>query len=235
MSMTGDEGAFPQIADNQTRREATEELAEYFGGDNDPRSLAKAGRSWDRAVKFYNRWLWKFNRVTDDITLAIPAGETNYAYEYNLPDDFHEPMRVSLVNAAGNTVKRIPFVTYPEYESRFANRSTQSATEPELYTIRAAADEGKILFHRPFGTAVTHPTVRLFYFRRIAQAPDPNDRLRVPPEMDDAIFQRAVLNQNMKERGGENVRPFSNDSTAGLQDLLRKYQDFADKPVIGAI
>lgn len=60
---------FPQDGSNRTRAAVRAELADYIGGGNKDDIKIKADRCWDAAVRYFNRYAWKFNRKVQDILI----------------------------------------------------------------------------------------------------------------------------------------------------------------------
>ena len=61
---------YPQTSSNRTRSAASSEIASYTGGEDDAAATARAGKCWDAAVREFNSVPWKFNLLTQDISLT---------------------------------------------------------------------------------------------------------------------------------------------------------------------
>ena len=101
---------FPKKGTNRTRSEAVSEIADYTGGANRPDVQRRAGKAWDTAVRKFNNKQWKFNRMSQDITLATTtASET-----YSLNSDFHLPLRGVVIDSDGKIRQDVRYVAYTE-------------------------------------------------------------------------------------------------------------------------
>ncbi len=122
---------------------------------------------------------------------ALPASPILYEpYDVQLSTDFRSARRAWWVDAAGIEQGRVEFV---EWENQFAEFDLPGAAQPVLaYTVRNGFATGKLMVFPRVRLPQTYPTLRLLYDKRIALATGDADRLAVPPEVDEAIFQYAA-------------------------------------------
>ncbi len=187
-------GNFPQTGANQTRASATELLASFIGGEDRPESKTRAGKHLDRSVKEFNSIAWRFNRQTQDITLVADTKT------YTLNTNFRSPLTAMLINSSSVTVRHIHWITYEDW-ILLKSDQTAGGSQPNLYTARNIHNTGLVEFD-PFPTGtLSFPKVRLHYFSRIALATGQLDKLNVPGEVDEAIFQLAVAKLIHAEKG----------------------------------
>jgi hypothetical protein len=190
---------FPQTAQNRTRAQAKEELAEFAGGGNKPDTLVRAGRSWDAAVREFNVVGWRFNRVQADITLV--AGTKTY----ELPTEFRTPVRAQLVDSNDAENYTLEWIPYERWQITFDSQRTGAGC-PEGYTALNIHGTGLVRYEPfPAGT-LSYPTVRHTYLKRIALATTDGDRLDVPVEVDEAIFQLALAFFISKQRSFDDAQ-----------------------------
>jgi len=220
-------GNFPQVNDNRTRSLAQSELASLTGGEDRPEARTRAGRAWDSAVRAFNDISWRFNRVTQDITLVADTKT------YSLSTDFRSPMRCHLVDSSSNTIRALGWIPYEQWVLAYPNQST-GGPEPSRYTAFNAHNQGTVTFD-PFPTGtLTYPTVRIYYHRRIALAPGQEDKLNVPAEVDQAIFDLAEAIYTKRYLGmGKAAAMFAlaQQSRFGVQS---QHQDWPDYGAWGA-
>jgi len=310
MPFVGGSG-FPQTTDNRTRNQVAVELCEYTGGEDTPEAQTRAAKSWDAATREFNSVPWKFNRVTQDISLtstmldnvtalsisrdagagagfvltsgtkiqywveervkdgnyitkrnnnpaaiittlvgdgttdkpvltrpatvnsdtthwalfgtraggefpygseideaaiatttledtrmgnnpAIPDGFPYYVGVYLLQSDFRNPKSAHLVDDAGQERDPVDYVPYDQFLTCLQQEASWSSTYPDVYTVRNAHETGEVTVYPRQTRPVLYPSLRLVYHRRIQLATGNDDRLNVPVEVDEAIFQLAV-------------------------------------------
>lgn len=187
---------FPQSGGNRARADALTELLAYLslGGDVDART--RAGLAHSAAVREFNSSLWKFNRQVVDVTFDDLATTG----EYDLPSDFKRPERAMLLDAAGK--ERVPLSFFP-YEEKvvFLTDETNPGPQPRLYTGFNIHRAGRVRYHPvPLG-ALVYPKARHVYFSEIILSTADGDRLNVPLEVDEAIFQLALAKFVHMQRG----------------------------------
>ena len=346
--ISGSGGAFPQTTANRSRSQAASELAQYVGGENRGDMLIRCGQVWDAAVRGFNSCPWKFNRITQDISVdstmpdntaaptlgrdtgvgvgfvlttgrtidywveeRVKSGDTilkrNYApaatkvtltgdgttdkpvitrpatkgadtthwalygtaagqvypngaqlgevaiatttiedtrtgndpllpdpavlyepYDFSLATDFRNPRRAWWLSVDGQEQGRLEYV---EWEDNFSDFDWPTAAGGGAlgYTVRNGFGTGKLMFWPRIRLPQTWPTVRLLYNKRIALATGDGDKLLVPPEIDEAIFQQAAAILLSR------VRSFKEAGQAFiLADIMRttveqEWKDFPDR------
>jgi len=62
--------SYPQTGENRERSRLVTELCQYIGGESNSDDQVRAAYSLDEAVRSFNETIWRFNRVTESITLA---------------------------------------------------------------------------------------------------------------------------------------------------------------------
>lgn len=215
--------SFPQTSTNRTRLEALTELASYVGGENDPKQRARVGLMWDAARREYNGVCWKFNLREDDITLTIST------QEYELNDDFYKPKRVQLLDSNSVEVQRIRFIEYDSWVDWLSIQQRSGGPVPLNYTVRNAHTDGLIAVWPKSGTTLSHPTMRVHYFIRIAKAQNDDTKLNVPEEVDEAIFQLAVYKVLSRGRSfvqSRDARAAAFDMRLEIEQTWRDYPDY---------
>jgi hypothetical protein len=211
---------FPTEAAGRSRLEAAREIAEYAGGRDSDLQLARAKRNWDSAVRQFNRFLWNFNRVEQDITLV--ADTKTYA----LNTSFKAPFRGLLVNSDGDTVTRLGWIPYGEWLT-FDPWNATGGAAPGRYTIRNEHNEGLVTFD-PFPTGtLTYPTARIHYYKWIALATGDADKLNVPRDVDEAIFLLALANFLLKVDGKQaaSIKRLYDEMFLDIEQAQRGFAD----------
>lgn len=184
-STTVSAAQFPQTSDNRTIGEAKTELAMYSGGQARTDILDRAGHAYRRAIREFNDVPWKFNRMTDDIELVADTAD------YQLENDFRNPIRAIMVDADNNTRESVAWVKYEEWVYHLPDQST-TGSMPLLYTVRNAHETGLLTVDPIPASSLSYPTLRVHYHRRIEIPEDDAERVNAPVEVEEAIFARAL-------------------------------------------
>jgi len=216
---------FPQDRGNRTRNAALTEIASFYGGENRPTIITRAGQAWDSSIREYNTWLWKFNRVTADITLASPSPAGSDTYD--LATDFAEPNRAKLVDSNGKERDVVGWVPFEEWLVYFPDRSAPSS-RPVFYTAQNVHETGKVTVYPPPATSLQWPTLRLYYFRRILIPANPDGRLNVPLEVEEGIFQLAQARMTHKQKSFADAGAEYERAGAYRLGLEHRFRDFPD-------
>lgn len=185
---------FPQTSQNRTRSQAATELLDYVGGANRPEAETLGGRVWDAAVREFNTCGWRFNRRSQDITLVANTKT------YSLNEQFRSPYRAAILDSSSVEQWQLMWVPHEIWFSTFSGSQSGSGLA-DYYTIFNAHNQGTVrLEPYPSGT-LTYPTLRVQYLCNIQLATGNNDRLNVPMEVDEAIFQLAAATLRDRTRG----------------------------------
>jgi hypothetical protein len=233
MPVGQDASGFPQTGDNRTRESASIEIAEHHGGSSQADVTERAGKCWDAAVRQMNAFLWKFNLVTEDITLSSPVAADATAgivanSEYNLSANFKFPFRAILVDSSSKPRDSVQFVNYGEWLAHTPDQSSTTSS-PTRYTARNIHQVGRIIVSPPLSTSsLTWPTLRLVYFRPIDLAEGATSKLAVPVEVDEAIFQLAVANFESKVKGPQFAQAQLVRAHATIAVVQATWRDYAD-------
>jgi hypothetical protein len=202
------------------RADLARELADYIGGSTEGENLRRAVDCLREAVGAYNAVVWKFNRVTQNITLA--AGTT-----FTLQTDFAEPRRCVLLDAAGAVQRSVGWLDPGEFLGRFTDNAGTGVPAPEFYTIENGHEVGQVTVWPRLGSTLTYPTMRLHYLRRILFPAD-GAALNVPVEVEQAIFDEAKDRLLAKSSGGKKrIRVAGSDLIFPIA-VARRWQDFPD-------
>lgn len=221
--VVGSGSAFPQSGTSPTRAQAIAELCSYVGGEESTLQQTRAGASLDGAVRAFNDVYWKFNRLVNDITLA--AGAT-----FTLTDAFAAPYRACLVDSNSKEVYPVSWMEWGVFvESKQPDLGTSPM--PQWYSCRNVHETGVVQVWPQLATPLTYPTLRIYYFRRIVKAATDTDRLNVPEEVYQAIFQFALANFLAKSRDGASRAAaefqIAANMRARVEQLHRDYQDWS--------
>lgn len=218
---------FPQTSSNRTRKQAREELAEFTGGVNKPDVVVRAGRSWDAAVREFNSVGWRFNRVQANITLVAATKS------YSLPTDFRSPVRAQCLDSNSNEARTLEWIPYQIWAEYYDSQQTGSSV-PDYYTVLNVHNAGQVRYEPyPLGT-LTYSTVKHTYLRRIALASANEDRLNVPVEVDEAIFQLALAFFIAKQRGFDDASQAFTLAKVMRLDCEREHRHWQEETGWGA-
>jgi len=218
---------FPQSGGNRTRLAALTEIASFYGGESRPQIVTRAGAAWESAIREYNSWLWTFNRVTMDITLSSPSPAGSDTYD--LATDFAAPNRAKLVDSNSKERDSLWWVPFEEWLVYFPDRSTPSS-RPVAYTAQNVHETGKVIIAPPAGTSLQWPTLRLYYFRRIVIPSGEENRLNVPLEVDEGIFQLAQAKMTHKQKSFQEAANEYERAGAYRLGLEHRFRSFPDIP-----
>jgi hypothetical protein len=214
--------SFPQTSTVPTRAETIAELASYTGGEGNPIAERRAGASYDAAVRSFNSALWKFNRKVNDLTLAASTAD------YDLATDFAAPMRAFLVNASSQECQQVYWMEWGPLKERI-QPNTGNGSAPEFYAARNLHETGQVSIWPTPGTTLLYPTLRIYYFRRIARAANDADRLNVPEEVYQAVFQLALAMNIAKANSKASAVTAEYALAAKLrQDVEQAHRDWSD-------
>jgi hypothetical protein len=216
---------YPQSGSNRTRSAALAEIASFYGGESRPQIVARAGAAWESAIREYNTWLWRFNRVTANITLASPSPAGSDTYD--LATDFAEPNRAKLVDSNSKERDSLSWVPFEEWLIYFPDRSATSS-RPCFYTAQNVHETGKVTVYPPPATSLQWPTLRLYYFRRIVVPTGDGERLNTPQEIDEGIFQLAQAKMTHKQKSfADAAQEYARagDFRLGLEHRFRSFPD----------
>lgn len=216
--------AYPQSGSNRTYNEACNELVQYFGGDNDPDLIGRAGSSYNAAIRAYNDVNWRFNRMQQTITLVASTSS------YTLADDFKAPLRAVVLDSNSKevcAVQNVPYQNRIDYDAD----TVQTVSVPEWYELRTPHQAGTIVFWPPLGATLTYPTVRLDYFRWILTVTG-DSRLNVPRDFEQAVFEWATWDLS-KKVDISTAREHERQARLSRGMMDANYRDWTPVPVIG--
>lgn len=163
---------------NRSRSSIVSEAASFFqSGELDSELDSVATSALNAGVSKINRHTWK--KVWNKATITLAAADATY----DLPADFKDPITLLQMNTSSQRDGRIPF---KPHQSLVAENpySTNSGT-PFYYTIDYSA-RSLVLDFSPGSAFVTkHPTLVLYYHRRVPNLTQDSSTTGLPPEFDD--------------------------------------------------
>ena len=217
------QSGFPHTASGRNRDELTREIADHLGGGSQGDVRVIAGKSLDDAVRYFNAWAWKFNRVTQDITLVADDDD------YLLNSNFRSPWTAMMVDSNDKTRGRVTWVPYNTWTLKHPDQSATSSV-PMHYTALNTHETGLVLVDPTPGTNITWPTMRITYHRRIVLASANDAILNVPVEFEDAIFLEAVARFIKKRKTAAEAREDFVVARLARIELEHENRDYPDTP-----
>jgi hypothetical protein len=178
---------FPATGSNATVASILDDIAAYIGGQSSPHALGRARIALKQAVREFNTWAWRFNRMQQ--TISWVANTTDYA----LNSDIRDPYRATLMNASSIAISPVEYREYSAFSREFASRLGTSSY-PTHYTVRNVHETGLVTIYPPMGSSpsTNYPSMLLDYHRRIALPTSDDGTLDVPLEAEEALRQTAV-------------------------------------------
>ena len=212
---------FPQTSKNRTLDSLKKELASFIDGDARDKNLDKAQQAIFEEIRSFNSWAWKFNRVTEDITLVAATAD------YTLKQDWRNPLRAQMVDSSGNTRTDVDWIDWSEWVSFLPDQST-TGSMPLNYTARNIHETGQITVDPVPASTLTYPTLRLFYHRRILCPATGGTPINVPTEVEQAIFDGAIWRFLRKVKSFRDAREALGSALIAKAEITQEYRDFED-------
>jgi len=218
-------GGFPQDNSNRSLSSMALEIVGFSGGRARADLNDRAKESLRQAVREFNALKWTFNRVVEDITLSEPAADT--VGEYDLANDFRNPIRAQLVDADNFTQESLCWIDWREWSYFLADQSTTTSS-PQYYTARNIHEVGRLIIDAPAAATLTWPTLRVFYHRRIVNPTADNAVWNVPTEVEEAMFQRATALFLAKVKSFQDARDATLQASILKAQIEFEYRDWED-------
>ena len=193
--------------DRRTFGECKTELARPYNAD-DETTLAIAGEALNSAVRAYNRFLWPWEVLTQNITVV--AGTDAYA----LDTPFKKPLSLYFTQS-GRKWKRI---AYEPYDSFVQNYWIKSDGSPVMYTLRNEFETGQLtVWPRP----ISGDTMQLDYYRNTPSLQRDETPFEMPEYALEAMMQWAWFEMNKRMRGNEGrISQSRQDAFAARAELV---------------
>ena len=212
---------FPQTSKNRNLDSLKEELASFIDGGARDKNLVKAQQAIFEAIRSFNSWAWKFNRVTEDITLVAATAD------YTLAANWRNPLRAQMVDSSGDTRNDVDWIDWSDWVSGFSDQSTTGSI-PLFYTARNIHENGLITVDPVPATTLTYPTLRLFYHRRILCPVNGSTPINAPDEVEQAIFDEAIWRFLRKVKSFRDAREAQGSAILSKALITQEYRDFED-------
>jgi len=217
--------SFPQTDGNRKVSQIIEEIAGYIGGKDRGDIKNSAREELFGSIREFNGFLWEFNRLSDDLTLANPVSGTDA--EYNLSANFYRPVLAQMVDSASpnpQTRDLVSWIDWKEWAKRFPWQNTTGSV-PIFYTARNIHELGRVIIDPPPASTLTYPTMRVFYFRRIFLPAD-TAVINVPQEFEESLVLSAAARLVLKRKG--RARELTDNARIHKQRMIDEYRDFQD-------
>lgn len=219
----GSATVFPAVGSNATVGSIIDDIAAYIGGQSSPHALGRSRTALKQAVREFNTWAWKFNRLQQ--TIAWTANTT----DYTLNSDIRNPMRATLLNASGVAISPVEYREYAAFAREFSSRLGTSSY-PTHYTTRNIHEVGSVTIYPPMGPqpSTNYPSMLLDYHRRIALPTSDDGTIDVPLEVEEALRQTAVAIAIAMSRTFEEAQAARNLSDRMRFSLEADWRDWPD-------
>ena len=195
------------------------DVASYVNATNSSRALAKAEDCIRAAVARLNTRKWAWSLVYQDITLVADDAD------YDLAAPFNYPRKAELLNASG---KALAYLSYrdPQTFTRENSDRTTSGT-PMAYTIDNPHEYGQIVLDVAPGSGfvTTYPTLRLWYFQKVAPCGGSTTSLDVPFEVAEWVAWQAK-SLMAGHHDPQKVSMARSEAGAMWSDLLRQQVNY---------
>jgi hypothetical protein len=148
----------------------------YVQAPDDSELQEVARECLNSAIAFVNARRW--NKLTSQTDLSMTASDD----DIGVPADFKEPLSLFELNSSSERVKRVPFL--PLQTMLFERENTTVAGNPQHYSINYKTREVILDVPPSSGYVATVPTMRLHYFRRLAELSNDSSTIDNEPEFD---------------------------------------------------
>lgn len=212
---------FPQISGNRTAGEIVLNLLSYIGGEGNDDMKRRANAALAEAIREYDIHFWTFNRRVQTIALADGS-------DFTLEDDFAGVERVHLLDTNGGTVHPLRWLDSPDFRDKFAYDQNSVGSEPLCYTTHNTHEDGLITVWPTLVSPLSHPTIRVAYFRRIILPEGYSDVTNIPREIESGIYDLALAKLIGAVRGMEQARDAQALAYAKKLELCGRYEAFED-------
>ncbi len=160
----------------------SKQIAGYAGMPDDTEALETAAAGLRRAVDRLNTRKWNWSLNYEDVIFIADQGE------YDLPSQMKAPRKLVLIDTDGLEVGILNYLPWPEFVDRLVGCAT---TDPTHYSMSNTHEFGLVTLN---GTPTAdwiakYPSCRIWYYRRLGYAVDPEDVLECPSEV--ALFVQA--------------------------------------------
>ena len=216
---------YPDSGFSRTRSDAIREIAEHEGGASSNAQLDRAARTYDATVKYFNRFLWKFNVLTEDITLSGVDSNS----EVSLSNRIKAPQRMVLIDSDG--VQRNEPVRYMRLKDYLYRDPSEVGTYaiPRAYTFQNLHETGKVRFIPRLDTAnLTYPKARLWYYRYIEVSSQLGGRLNVPEDVEQAIVEWATAKFIAKVRTHGEAAAAMRSAQDTFLDIEQEHREYGE-------
>lgn len=157
------------------------------------------------------------------------TGNPYYVGSGLLEAEFRNPRAANLLDANGHECYAVDYLPWEVFQRLLGDDRSTPSNVLEYYTVRNAHETGLVIWYPRILRPAAYAELRIVYHRRIALATGDTDRLNVPVEVDEAIFQLAVAHHIAKSKGF--IEASASKKRAGEIRLLveRDWRDFPPK------
>jgi hypothetical protein len=128
-------------------------------------------------------------------------GDPYYVGTGLLEAEFRNPKFANLLDDKGHESYPVDYLPWEEFQRCYGEDRILTASTIDAYTVRNAHQTGIVTWYPRILRPATYPKLRIVFHRRIALASADTDRLNVPVEVDQAIFDLAVAHHIAKSKG----------------------------------
>lgn len=215
--------SFPQTSLNRDRSRLTNEIASYIGGEKAPLALDRARIALEQAIRAFNVFAWKFNRLQQTIPFVANTSD------YDLNGSCRSLRRATILDANGKDNTKLNYIDWQEATTAFTDR-TATSSYPDAITIRNLHETGKVTIYPPMGPtpSTAFPSMKLDYHRRIVLPTGDTSVLNVPAEVEEAIMLEAIARAIKMVRTFEEARLAQVDANKAFALLEREHLDYPE-------
>ena len=171
-----------------TRSAMVSEVTNYVLLPEDGEAQARAVEGLNDAIRYLNMRNWNWSLTRHDITLVADTAE------YGLAASFKGPRAAELLDSSSNAKDRLGWFLPRTFIDAYHDRSTSGT--PDGYTVFDEQARGKVTLSCPCssGFVSSYPTLRLWYFARLAYLTTDGDQaIEAPSEVCGFILWHAKM------------------------------------------
>lgn len=164
---------------NDSLAEMQNEVARFVLFPDVDEVLDIAGQEIRNGIKYVNTRVWQWNITWLDITTVLDQAD------YKMADDLKVSFMLQRLDSNGDSRGQpLRYMDYKTFVFRYPN--SDKSGSPTAYSVVNNIDTTMLSLSVPCGQSFvdSYPTLRHYYYRRLAELSLPNQRLIAPPEVE---------------------------------------------------